>query len=199
MLEFPTGSRWRRLADALGVPVVAVNDAQAAAWGEYRHGAGQGRDLLFLTVSSGIGGGMVAGGRLLHGARGLAGSLGQIPGRRGGPAGRARLGLRHRGGARGRRDTMDARACSRRRAGGGLGRARARRSAAALAAALVGLQALLDPERVVIGGGVGLAEGYLDRVRTALSRHPERLRPALVAARLGADAGVVGVADLAGS
>ena len=73
---FPLG---RRLGDALGTAVEVVNDAQAAAWGEYRFGAGRGRDMVFLTVSSGIGGGIVLGGRLLRGARGIAGSLGQTP------------------------------------------------------------------------------------------------------------------------
>ena len=62
----------------LGVPVRALNDAQAAAWGEYRFGAGQGLDMLFVTISTGIGAGIVLGGRLLTGHRGLAGHLGQF-------------------------------------------------------------------------------------------------------------------------
>ncbi|MCC6306199.1 MAG: putative N-acetylmannosamine-6-phosphate 2-epimerase, partial [Rhodobacteraceae bacterium] len=62
--NFPLASR---LAHAFEAPVEVVNDAQAAAWGEYRFGAGRGRDMVFLTVSSGIGGGVVAGGRLLRG------------------------------------------------------------------------------------------------------------------------------------
>ena len=52
------------LSTRLGCPVLAINDAQAAAWGEYRFGAGAGRDIVFLTVSTGIGGGIVLGGRL---------------------------------------------------------------------------------------------------------------------------------------
>ena len=39
------------LSTRLGCPVLAINDAQAAAWGEFRFGAGQARDLVFLTVS----------------------------------------------------------------------------------------------------------------------------------------------------
>ncbi|KGM30020.1 ROK family protein, partial [Inquilinus limosus] len=47
------------LQDRLGVPVRAVNDAQAAAWGEFRHGAAQGvGSMVFLTVSTGVGGGL---------------------------------------------------------------------------------------------------------------------------------------------
>ena len=44
--------------------VLAANDAQAAAWGEYRFGAGAQQDMVFLTVSTGIGGGIVVNGQL---------------------------------------------------------------------------------------------------------------------------------------
>ena len=66
-----------------------------------------------------------------------------------------------------------------------------------LALALPGLQALLDPQVMVIGGGVGLATGFLPRLEAALSRFPSALRPSLASARLGADAGLLGAADLA--
>jgi N-acetylmannosamine-6-phosphate 2-epimerase/N-acetylmannosamine kinase len=56
------------------VPVVAANDAQAAAWGEFQATADR-SDLVFLTVSTGLGGGIVADGRLL---RGIAGHFGQM-------------------------------------------------------------------------------------------------------------------------
>ncbi|MCS7172739.1 MAG: ROK family protein [Armatimonadetes bacterium] len=60
-----------------GLPVKVLNDAQAAAWGEYRYGAGRGLDsMAFVTVSTGIGAGLVLGGRLRTGERGLAGHLG---------------------------------------------------------------------------------------------------------------------------
>ena len=39
----------------LGRPVTATNDAQAAAWGEHRFGAGRGRDMVFVTISTGVG------------------------------------------------------------------------------------------------------------------------------------------------
>ncbi len=74
--DYPLG---RKIGAVLGVPVEVVNDAQAAAWGEYRFGAARRRDMVFLTISSGIGGGIVLNGRLLRGARGIAGSLGQVP------------------------------------------------------------------------------------------------------------------------
>ena len=66
------------LTKRLDVPVTAMNDARAGAWGEYRHGAGKGCDMVYLTVSTGIGGGIVLGGRLVVGRRGLSGHVGQM-------------------------------------------------------------------------------------------------------------------------
>ena len=59
------------------------------------------------------------------------------------------------------------------------------------------IQKILDPPLIVIGGGVGLGAGYLDRVRAALADIDARFRPDIRPAMLGARAGVVGVADLA--
>jgi glucokinase len=56
------------------------SDAKAAAYGEYLFGAGQGyRDLVCLTIGTGIGGGIIANGSLLHGLHGYAGHLGFMP------------------------------------------------------------------------------------------------------------------------
>ena len=60
-----------------------------------------------------------------------------------------------------------------------------------------GMQFMFDPDRIVIGGGVGLAPGYLDRVTRALAHLDPLVRADLVAARLGRDAGIIGMADLA--
>ncbi|MBM3134212.1 MAG: ROK family protein [Chloroflexi bacterium] len=65
------------LEEALGLPVYAGNDANLAALGEHRFGAGQGvDDLIYITVSTGIGGGVIAAGKLLVGADGAAGEVG---------------------------------------------------------------------------------------------------------------------------
>lgn len=65
--------------EKFGVPSVVENDANAAAWGEYRSGAGVGaRNLLAATVGTGIGGGAVIEGELLKGAVGGAMELGHI-------------------------------------------------------------------------------------------------------------------------
>ena len=68
-----------RLSEHFGVPVFLGNDANVAALGEWRFGAGKGTDnMIYLTISTGIGGGVIADGRLLLGARGLAGELGHL-------------------------------------------------------------------------------------------------------------------------
>jgi glucokinase len=61
----------------IGVPLTIENDASAAAWGEFRFGAGSEADhLVFITLGTGIGGGVVSHGVLLRGAHGAAGELG---------------------------------------------------------------------------------------------------------------------------
>jgi glucokinase len=75
-----------RLAERFGLPVIVENDATAAAWAESRVGASQGcDDSLFVGVGTGIGGGIVAGGRLVRGAHGLAGEIGHVIVEPGGP------------------------------------------------------------------------------------------------------------------
>lgn len=74
--DFPLGPRLER---ELGVPVVIENDVRAITWGVWKHGAGRGvEDLLVLFVGTGVGGGIVSGGRLLTGDRGVAGELGHV-------------------------------------------------------------------------------------------------------------------------
>lgn len=68
------------------VPCALLNDADAGAFGEYRWGAGRGvSDLLYVTVSTGVGAGLVLGGRLHTGAHGLSGEMGHLPVSDGGP------------------------------------------------------------------------------------------------------------------
>jgi len=64
---------------AVGLPVVVENDANAAAWGEYRFGGGRGNhDVVLITVGTGLGGGVVLKGHLLRGAFGSAGEFGHV-------------------------------------------------------------------------------------------------------------------------
>jgi predicted NBD/HSP70 family sugar kinase len=70
-------------------------------------------------------------------------------------------------------------------------------SAARVARLCLDIQRMFDPACIVIGGGVGLAPGYLDQVAGALAHLPDLMRPTLVPAALGRDAGVIGIAELA--
>jgi N-acetylmannosamine-6-phosphate 2-epimerase/N-acetylmannosamine kinase len=196
--DFPLVSR---LSEYFGSPAVALNDAQAAAWGEYRFGAGRGRDLLFLTVSSGIGGGAVVGGRLLRGSGGLAGHVGQIPvpvpGKRYQRLEDLASGFAIAAAARAAGHDADAKQVfAAMAAGESWAEHIVVEAVDHLAMALPGLQALLDPQIMVIGGGVGLAAGFLPCLEAALSRFPSALKPSLAPALLGADAGLLGAADL---
>ncbi len=69
----------RHLAETLGVPVVMDNDANVGALGEYSYGAGKGcSPLFYMTISTGIGGGILLHGENLRGADGWAGEIGHI-------------------------------------------------------------------------------------------------------------------------
>lgn len=85
VVRFSPNVAWREtplrrdVADAVGVPVIVENDANAAAWGEFRFGAGSGAtDMLLVTVGTGIGGGIVIGGELFRGAHGFAAEIGHV-------------------------------------------------------------------------------------------------------------------------
>ncbi len=67
------------LQAAIGLPVVVENDANAAAWAEFVHGAGREvEDITMLTIGTGLGGGVITGGQLLRGPHGFAGELGHV-------------------------------------------------------------------------------------------------------------------------
>ena len=74
------------LQEGTGLPALVDNDANAAGWAEFRTGSGRGaKDMLLVTVGTGIGGAIVAGGRLFRGAHGFAGEIGHIIVEPGGP------------------------------------------------------------------------------------------------------------------
>ena len=91
-MEYPAGvvsplniPAWRafplrqRLSETFGLPCVVDNDAKALALGEHWQGAGRGSgNMLGMVVSTGVGGGIILGGRLLHGRSGNAGHVGHI-------------------------------------------------------------------------------------------------------------------------
>jgi glucokinase len=85
VLRYAPNLPWRelpladRVSEATGRPCVVDNDANAAAWAEFRFGAGRNvRHMLLVTVGTGIGGGIVADGALFRGAQGFAAEIGHI-------------------------------------------------------------------------------------------------------------------------
>ncbi|MFE7489982.1 ROK family protein [Kitasatospora sp. NPDC057541] len=85
-LDFARAPLRELIADAVGLPVVTDNDANVAAWAEYRLGAGRGHDhLVLVTLGTGLGCGVVAGGRLLHGGHGFAAEASHLTVDPGGP------------------------------------------------------------------------------------------------------------------
>ncbi len=197
------------LERATGQAVTLVNDGLAAAWGEHRFGAARGaRAAAFVTVSTGVGGGIVLEGHLVRGASGFAGHVGHIVvdpdgpvcgcGRRGclevTASGRAIEGL-----ARAATGTeLTARAVLDRAEAGDQTLTKAvKQAVASMRRGLADLQAILDPNVVVLGGGVGMNPSYRRRLEAALAEEPEPFRPDLRPALLGHDAALIGVADLA--
>lgn len=182
------------LTERFGPGARPVNDAAAAALAESRLGAGRGaRNFAYLTVSTGVGGGLVIADRLIGSENGLAGHVGFVSSR----LGDALCGS-------GRSGTVESVASGRAiAAAAGLADARAvfdsgaheaviDRSAAAIAGLIADLTAVLGLDRVAIGGSIGLAPGYLARVRAHLASEPPLFRPDLTAARLGHDSGLIG-------
>lgn len=188
----------RALAARSGRTVRVFNDARAAAWAEYRQGAGRGcRDFLFVTISTGLGAGLVLGGRLHLAGNGLDAELGETLVAGGqtleNVASGTALGL-----AAGRLGFRDARALAD-AADAGDARAAApwRDAIRQLAWKLADLSVMLGIERTAVGGGVGLRPGYVGQLREELHRLPRLYHHEIMRAELGADAGLHGVAALA--
>ncbi|UWM63778.1 N-acetylmannosamine kinase [Enterobacter sp. CP102] len=194
------------LSGITDLPVMAINDAQAAAWAEFC-ALPAGDDMVFLTVSTGVGGGVVLNGKLQTGSGGLAGHLGHTLADPGGPlCGCGRRGCVEaiasgRGiaaQAQGELAGLDAKAIFV-EAAQGVTQARrlVARSAQTLARLVADVKAVTDCRNVVIGGSVGLADGYLSLVADYLSQEPEIYQVVLRAAHYRHDAGLLGAALLA--
>lgn len=203
------------VAGAFEVDVLVENDANAAAWGERLYGAAQGvDDMIMLTVGTGIGGGIVTGGRLYRGAEGFAGEFGHMTILEGGPQCAC--------GERGCFEAMASGTAIERMAGerkigsdpgettGELVNELARNGDQAAVEVLseagrwlgIGISNLInlfDPALVVIGGGVAEAGDLLllpARMEVRRRIGPRRQPPRIVAAELGNEAGAIGVAAL---
>lgn len=221
------------LTSRIGLPVVIENDANSAAWGEFKFGAGRGKEnILMLTVGTGIGGGIVVNSNLHRGSFGIAAEIGHlriVP--NGLLCGCGAYGCFEQYGSgtallRHAREAIQAhpdRASNILNRGdgsiegvNGTAITEAARDGDELAlsifettgdyigAGIASLAVILDPEAVVIGGGViDAGDILLNPIRTGMEKympfagkHPH---PQVVAAQLGNEAGLVGVADLARS
>ena len=204
LLHFPLVQTLEKIT---GLPTQAVNDAQAAAWAEYYALGGKYRDMVFITVSTGVGGGVVSNGKLLTGIGGLAGHLGHTLADPHGPrCGCGRVGCVEaiasgRGiaaAANGSLAGCDAKTIfSRARQGDEQANRLIHRSARTLASLVANVKATTDCQCVVIGGSVGLAQGYLARVESYLTQEPSAYHVELLTAHYRHDAGLLGAALLA--
>jgi glucokinase len=228
VLDIPTLPGWKNIpiaqwmSDVLSQPVTLENDGIAAAIGEWRFGAGRGlKDFVYVTVSTGIGGGVICDGHVLRGRRGMASHLGHMTthpdgatcacGNRGcweaqasgtALAVHARRAIANRpesvlavcGDALDARQIVDAA-----RAGDQLARELVSREAELLAIGLTNLLHLYSPSAIVIGGGVSHGFDVLaDDIRRHIVRRamPDFREVPIVAAHLGQQSGLVGAASL---
>ncbi|MGO4455301.1 ROK family protein [Arthrobacter sp. RAF14] len=192
--------------------VVIVNDANAAAWAEYRFGNHDpGDSFAMITVGTGIGGGFILNGRLLEGATGAGGEVGHLTLVEGGEV--CSCGSR---GCWERYASGSALHRSAARTGWGpegasrivLERAGEQNEATELVQAVVDhlirglclVSSALDPSIIVLGGGLGSDPKFHAMVGESLASTvipSPRAKPRLGIAKLGAVAGAVGAADLA--
>jgi len=151
-------------------PVTVLNDAHAALLGELWQGAARGRrDVVMLTLGTGVGGAIVSDGRLLRGHLGRAGHLGHLtvnhhgpPTITGTPGGlELAIGNATVADRTGGRFTMTRDLAAAARAGDSFARDVWEESVHALAAHLAGIICALDPELIVIGGGIAELDDFL--------------------------------------
>jgi glucokinase len=225
--NFPLKSE---IESKLDIPVIIENDANAAGWAEYRFGAGKGyQHMVMLTLGTGVGGAIIVDGKMLRGGFGVAGELGHmrivpdgIPcgcGQRGCiesyASGTALLRTANElvdSGVPEAERLSQLKAEAGKLTGAEVYQALVERDPGAvklleelagwLGQAIASLSAILDPEIVVIGGGVSQAgELLLGPIRDSFRKFAPAggFRPelAVVTAEFVNDAGVVGAADLA--
>jgi glucokinase len=214
------------LEPRIGLPLTVENDANAAAWGEFRFGAGSEVDhLVFLTLGTGVGGGVISHGVLLRGAQGAGGELGHVTIQANGP----RCACGNRGClealASGTAISRRARELAIEKPDSALGRFAAERKVLGedvtrlaregdalalsvleeagrwLGIGLAGFVNIFNPEVVAIGGGVMAAgELILEAAREEVhlrARPPSRDLAEIKEATLGPKSGLLGAATLA--
>jgi glucokinase len=230
VLSTPNIPEWKnfpvadRLSAHFGVPVHMDNDANLAGLAEWRYGAGKGHhNVLYITISTGIGGGVIIDDRLLQGYHGLAAELGHMIIDPEGPL----CGCGHRGHvesfasgpsiaryvneqlAAGMKSTLQAdpnlsgrQVADAALQGDLLARAAFARAGEYLGIGVANYLAILDPSIIIFGGGVSQAGDLLFKpFEESLKQHilhPRYLEGLVIArAALGDDAGLLGARALA--
>ncbi|OOF36965.1 N-acetylmannosamine kinase [Rodentibacter heidelbergensis] len=202
LAEFPLKAS---IARHTSKPIGLLNDVQAAAYAEYQlQDRSQLANFAFITVSTGVGGGLIVNHQLLTEPNGISGHIGHTLADPNGPL----CGC-------GRRGCVEAIAAGRAieavastwsdpcspkevferfRKNDEKATALVANSARAIANLVADLKIAMDMQKIVIGGSVGLAEGYLPLVQRFLDEMPSIYRCEIESARLGQDAGLVGAA-----
>ena len=207
------------LSKSTGKNVVIENDGNAAAWGEYRFGAAQhSKSMLMVTLGTGIGGGIIVNGELLRGAFGIGGEIGHlnvVP--QGAPCGCGAFGCFEQYGSgsallryvreNGSQEFSSGELTGEMitelaRSGNQVAIAGFRYIAEHIGSGLASLCMVLDPDVIVIGGGVAdagdiLLEPISQALRNVMPFKDKHPYPTLVRAKLGPEAGLIGAALLA--
>jgi len=220
------------VSSATGLPVVVENDANVAAWAEFRYGAAEDAEesMVLYTIGTGIGGGIILGGQLVRGVHGIAAELGHVQAVPGGhPCGCGRRGCieQYASGSAlvryaqsGVKDDSAAGALLLAKAAGEVGAITGQMVTEAaeagdavaieafrqvgtwLGVAMADMVQILDPQMIVIGGGVVEAgdlllgptvASYSEQLAQRAKSPIAEVRPA----KMGNTAGIVGAADLA--
>ncbi|WP_145560724.1 N-acetylmannosamine kinase [Yersinia mollaretii] len=207
LADFPLQECIQSIAD---LPCMLLNDGQAAAWAEYqalcddRDSLISVDNMMFVTVSTGVGGGIILNKKLLVGNHGLAGHIGHTLadphglqcgcGRRGcveSVASGTAIGTETLGW---KQPVAAAKVFEMAQQGNIQAENIINRSATAIAQMLADMKMALDLEVVILGGSVGLAVGYLERVMGAQKALPEIYRVPVQAAHHRQDSGLLGAA-----
>ncbi len=188
----------------LGYHFEIRNDAHAAAWAEHVHGVGKGSDLVYLTVSTGLGGGIICNGKLLTGHTGLAGHFGQVSQELKSLSGEIRP---FENAVTGRWMAREAKLqghdvtakeifeCA--DSGHGWAQQIVDTSVQRVANICRDISFVIDPPLIVIGGGIGLANGFVEAVSRALSQYSPTVKTTILVPAFREHAGIIGVAAIA--
>ena len=212
-LGFSGGPLRERLLDALQLPVAIGNDADCAAWGEYQAGHYDADSFILVTLGTGIGGGIILGGKLITGINNAAGEVGHMTIRMGGePCGCGKDGcfeaygsasalIRHAREATGENITEAEEVFDRAAAGEPVFMQLLDTYTTHVAVGLANLINIFGPAYICIGGGVSHAgEALLEPVREKtygmMYAKAAKRKPQIILAKLHNDAGILGAALL---